>query len=291
MGRPCVKDLSDPFSKRIEKVVRTAVVEARRSWTCGALERHIAAQEAVSRSLVRQAIRNQIEKGLIEYRYTFGQSYLAMSFRHPVAISDRFTIVPPDYTGTVAADRLSLVIGPGGAFGSGRHPSTRLALTALEKAWLLGTSSGDTAVRSVIDIGTGSGILAIGAARLGAARVTALDIDACARMEAMSNIALNGATAVISVSPKPLEQVQGTFDAVLANLRLPTLIQLLKWLHDHLSPGGWMALSGLRDHEWPHLRRIYQEQGLQALWYRQEGGWVGCLLARGRGKGTRGLPW
>lgn len=290
MGRTRETDPQAPFSSRIETAVRSTVVGARRRWTFNALERHIAVREAVPRSLVRQSIRNQIQNGIIEYHYTFGQSYLAMSFRRPVEIGDRFTIVPPDYKGTLAADRLRLAIGSGAAFGNGGHPSTRLALTALERVWMPGPSSEDPAVPAVIDVGTGSGILAIAAARLGAARVTALEVDACARTEAVSNIALNGLAAAITVSSTPLEDIQGTFDGVLANLRLPTLMQISGWLRSHLSPGGWVVLSGLRDHEWPRLCTTYQEHGLHPLWHRQEGGWTGGLLACVRRRTPKACP-
>lgn len=278
MGQSRNADRHESFSARLETAVQAAVVGARRRWTAPALARDIAAREACARSLVRGAIRRLIEKGLIEYRYTFGQSYLEMSFRQPVEIGGRFTILPSDYTGRVAAERLPLFIGPGSAFGSGRHPTTRLALLAMEKAWESKLLASRDPMRSVIDIGTGSGILAIAAARLGAVTVTALDIDPCARTEAAANIARNTQTAVITVTSTPLDQIDGSFDAVIANLRLPTLIQLRGWVGRHLSAGGGMVVSGLRDSEWGRLEEIYRAAGWRSVWRHCEAGWAGGLL-------------
>jgi ribosomal protein L11 methyltransferase len=230
---------------------------------------------------VRAAIRGLIEQGALEYRYTFGQSYLAMSFRKPVDVSARFTIVPPDYSGNLPTHQYRIAIAPGVSFGSGRHPTTRLALRALEEGWVHLASNGLSSVPSVIDIGTGSGILAIAASCLGAESVMALDVDACARSEARMNIDLNPRAAVaVSVSDTPLASIENRFDLVIANLRLPTLIHISDWIQAHLQRNGCVVVSGFREDEWDRLLARYADQGFFSVWQRDLAGWSAGLFAR-----------
>ena len=105
-------------------------------------------------------------------------------YYHPVKISERFTIVPTweEYT-PVSTDELIIELDPGMAFGTGTHPTTVMCLQGLEKV----IKEGDT----VVDIGTGSGVLSIGARLLGAKSVHALDLDEVAVRSARENVALN----------------------------------------------------------------------------------------------------
>lgn len=270
----------DNHLPRFLDMAMALVVGARHRWTARELERHIARLEACPRALVRSAIRRLITQGLLEYSYTFGQSYLVISFRHPVDVGRGFTIMPPDYSGPMAPHRLPLVIGPGVSFGSGRHPTTRLALRALENSWSHIRADRAVPGGAVIDIGTGSGILAIAAARLGAETVMALDWDPCARSEAIHNIALNHGLPAITVSNRPLESLQSRFDLVIANLRLPTLAQLADWIVLHLNPGGYVVVSGVKTEELPGLVTLYGNHMFEPIWQRQEAGWTACVLQR-----------
>ena len=224
--------------------------------------------------MVRSAIRGLIEQGILEYTYTFGQSYLVMSFRHPVDVSPLFTIIPPDYAGDMSSHRHRIAIAPGVSFGSGRHPTTRLALGALEEGWFYLRSRGLSSIQKVIDIGTGSGILAIAASCLGAEAIMALDVDACARSEARMNIDLNPkAATAVAVSDTPLASIEKRFDLVMANLRLPTLIHLSAWIQSHLRSVGCAVVSGFREEEWDRLQACYARQGFHSLWQGSMAGW------------------
>ena len=272
--------LHPPAPESVETAVQAAVATARRRWTARDLEREIAARESCPREVVGTAIRRLVDGGILEYDYTFGQSYLVLSFHRPVAVGERFVILSPGCQDIAPADRVPLCLAPGSAFGSGRHPTTRLALQGLEKGWALAWSSAGSGSppTTVIDIGTGSGILAIAAARLGAVAVTAVDTDACARWEAAANIALNAATASIIVTGADLENLPGTFDMVIANLRLPTLIELLPWVRSHLQQKGCVVVSGIREDEWAVLKARYGDAGYHPVWHRCEAGWIGGLF-------------
>lgn len=245
--------LHPPAPESVETAVQAAVATARRRWTARDLEREIAARESCPREVVGTAIRRLVDGGILEYDYTFGQSYLVLSFHLPVAVGERFVILSPGCQDIAPADRVPLCLAPGSAFGSGRHPTTRLALQGLEKGWALAWSSAGSGSPppTVIDIGTGSGILAI---------------------------ALNAATASIIVTGADLENLPGTFDMVIANLRLPTLIQLLPWVRSHLQQKGCVVVSGIREDEWAVLKARYGDAGYHPVWHRCEAGWIGGLF-------------
>ncbi|MCB2166325.1 MAG: 50S ribosomal protein L11 methyltransferase [Deltaproteobacteria bacterium] len=259
-------------------MIHEKVTVSRRRLTFKDLEKQIGAIDGVPKSLVRAAIRSLIEAGILEYRYTFGQSYLELSFRNPVEVSNVFTIVPPGYTGQLPPHRLPIAISPGVSFGSGRHPTTRLSLQALESTWAYRTLHDRAAVQTVLDIGTGSGILAIAASCLGASTITALDIDACARAEARLNVGLNPGAEGVQVSDRPLSSFNGRFDLVIANLRQPTLVALSGWVASHLAPSGCLVVSGFRDEEQDRLLACYADHGFQPLWQKELAGWCAALL-------------
>ena len=280
-GRHITRTSAHPALAHIQKKIHQQVIGSRRRLTFSDLERQVAHQQNCPRADVRAAIRGLIEQGILEYRYTFGQSYLSISFRKPVDVSARFTIVPPDYSGNLPTHQYPIAIAPGVSFGSGRHPTTRLALQALEEGWRHLASKGFSSIQSVIDIGTGSGILAIAASCLGAESVMALDVDACARSEARMNIDLNPrATVAVSVSNTPLASIEKRFDMVIANLRLPTLNKISDWIQAHLQSDGCIVASGFREDEWDRLLARYADLGFCSVWQRDLAGWSAGLFAR-----------
>ena len=134
---------------------------------------------------------------------------------------------------------LVLWIDPGRSFGSGSHPSTQLALAELERL-LEGNES-------VLDVGCGSGILAVAAARLGATRVLAIDIDNSAPDVTAGNARANGVDEFIEVSTDPLGDVTETFNVVVANMLASTLIELAPDLIGAVRPRGRLVISGILD--------------------------------------------
>ena len=163
----------------------------------------------------------------------------------PIRISERLWIVPswhepPD------PEAIALVLDPGMAFGTGSHPTTRLCLEWLERAVSPGVS--------VLDYGCGSGILAIAAARFGAAEVLGVDIDAQAVAVARSNAERNGVRAHFADSANTL---QGQFDIVVANILSNPLKALAPALCAHVRPGGRLALSGILAEQTDELIAAY----------------------------------
>ena len=151
----------------------------------------------------------------------------------PIPINNRLWIVPSWHVAPDPA-AINLILDPGMAFGTGSHPTTRLCLE-----WLCDTLQGGEAV---LDYGCGSGILAIAAAKLGAASVLGVDIDDNALTAACDNAATNGVDLALRHSRAPLDE---TFDCVVANILTNPLCVLAPLLAARVAPGGRIALSGV----------------------------------------------
>jgi ribosomal protein L11 methyltransferase len=128
-------------------------------------------------------------------------------------------------------------IDTGRSFGTGGHPSTRLLLGELA-----GRLKGG---ESVLDVGCGSGVLAVTAARLGAGSVLGIDIEPEALAVTGANAALNGLSASVGTSTASIEDLEAAFDVIVANIGAATLIQMAAALQSRLAGGGWIGLSGL----------------------------------------------
>ncbi|MBV8774999.1 MAG: 50S ribosomal protein L11 methyltransferase [Deltaproteobacteria bacterium] len=160
----------------------------------------------------------------------------------PFPIGQRLLIVPP-WRQPVNSDRIRVVIRPGQAFGTGHHPSTSGTLSAIERLCRSGQ------ITRALDVGTGSGILAIAMVKMGVAEVTAIETDAAALANAKENARLNRAGASIQFSTTPLSSVRGRFGLIAANILSSTLIQLSPELTARLRRRGHLVLSGILSRE------------------------------------------
>lgn len=163
---------------------------------------------------------------------------------------------------------LVVSIDPGGCFGSGSHPTTRIMLGELQQRMAPGAS--------VFDVGTGSGVLAVAAARLGAARVVAVDIEAEAVEITRANAAGNGVAGLVSASTTDAAAVAGTFDVVVANLTAAVLAGLAGALVAAVASDGVLLLSGLLPGQWPHVADRFD--ALPVVDVVTLEGWVGVVL-------------
>jgi ribosomal protein L11 methyltransferase len=188
----------------------------------------------------------------------------------PFAVGNKFYIVPLK-TGKqfVPPDRLPIWLEPGMAFGTGTHETTQLCLEAVEDHLKPGMS--------FLDVGTGSGILALGAVRLGAARIVACDSDPVAVRIARSNAIVNRCTSRLRFISGEIQNVRGSpFDLVVANLTLEIIQELLEPIRDRLSNKGKLILSGILSRQLSHLRPNLRRNALSVSDYRKKGEWV-CL--------------
>jgi ribosomal protein L11 methyltransferase len=202
----------------------------------------------------------------------------------PIRIG-RSLVVVPSWLPPPEGPLLPIFLDPGMAFGTGTHPSTRLALAALEDHLRPG--------RSVADLGCGSGVLSIAAARLGAGRILALDIDPEAVRATKENAARNGMGSAIEVRQGSLEMLleRPPFDLLLANILAPVLQGLLgEGLAEALTPGGTVVLSGILEDQLDGLRQTAESKGLRFVEARGEDDWRALVLngtpPPGRGGGA-----
>ncbi len=155
-------------------------------------------------------------------------------------------LVRPTWSEAVAGDSVELVLDPGMAFGTGLHPTTQQCLEALSMLPLEG--------KSVLDVGTGSGILAIAAAKRGASPVVAVDTDSLAVGAARENAVRNG--VAIPVGEGSAADVPGRFDVVIANIVSPVLQRIAPDLAARLSGGGTLLVAGAQPQHGRDLTRL-----------------------------------
>jgi ribosomal protein L11 methyltransferase len=170
-----------------------------------------------------------------------------------------------------STERIPVIIEPSMAFGTGEHPTTRLCLEALEQC------VGQSHSKSLLDIGTGTGILAIAAAKLGIADITALDSDPVAIEIAHENIKINN-TPVVVVSGSPLHAVSGTYDVIVGNLTSDTIKALFHDSMKRLSMGGTCIFSGILEEQKDDMLSFFRAQGIQNIETGERDGWCSMLF-------------
>lgn len=190
-------------------------------------------------------------------------------------IGRRLVIRPTWRRHRSAPDDVVLALDPGMAFGTGLHPTTRLCLTALESIADRGRLGG----ARVLDVGCGSGILAIAALRLGAERAVGLDTDPIAIEATRANARRNRVARRLRADLGSLPSGRGPFDVVLANLIAGLLVPLAPLLRDEVAPGGLLLASGIFIDREAEVRGAFEAAGLVVDERAVEGDWV-ALTAR-----------
>ncbi len=179
-------------------------------------------------------------------------------------------LIRPTWSRPESSDAIELVLDPGMAFGTGLHPTTRQCLEAVSTLALEG--------RSVLDIGTGSGILAIAAAKRGASPVVAVDTDPLAVEAARENALRNG--MAIPIGQGSAAEVPGRFDVVLANLVSPVLQRIAPHLAARLASRGTLVVAGVSAPAERETREAFAQLRLGVLDRTQRDDWVALALRR-----------
>ena len=190
-------------------------------------------------------------------------------------IGERVVIRPPWRDHQPVDDQVVVVLDPGMAFGTGLHPSTRLSVLGVEQV----VESGDR----VIDVGTGSGILAIAALKLGAAHADCVDVESVAVRATRENADRNGVSDRLNVSlgsAGPGEPFQGEYDVVLANIIARILIELAPHLVAATRPGGHLVLAGIIESREDEVVEAFTTYGASVTTRRQHDDWVSLVLTR-----------
>ena len=188
----------------------------------------------------------------------------------PLRIGQRLLIRPLWIPREPGEDDIEIALDPGMAFGTGTHPTTQLCLEALERRVQPG--------QDLLDLGTGSGILAIASVKLGARRVLALDHDPLAVEAARSNAEANGVAAKVCCAQGSLDCLLGSsrrFDLAVVNILARIIIELAgQGLAQVIRPGGTAVFSGIIDTQLDEVEQALASGGLQPLARRQMGDWM-----------------
>ena len=197
-------------------------------------------------------------------------------FFKPLRVGSRFVVKPPWARIRLKRGEIPIEITPGMAFGTGTHATTKLCMESLEKRL-------KKRGLSVLDVGTGSGILSIAAGRLGAGEVLGIDIDQLAVEIARENVSRNQVSDTVRIKKGRIGDIRKRFDLVVANLDFRSLKKMRMALIRHIKRQGFLILSGVLETEEERLRQHYIETKLlQWVETDLEGEWV-CLTFRKKG--------
>lgn len=224
-----------------------------------------------ARERAREAVLAMLPDATIELLDVPDEDWAARSQAALTSIQAGALTVAPPWDAPDVSHPATIVINPAMGFGTGHHATTRLCLLALQKEEIDGAD--------VIDVGTGSGVLAIAAARLGAARVVAVDNDQDAIDNAVENVARNGVDLDLRcISIDELRGLEGRFDVVVANLTGAALVRFAVHLQRLARENGRLVLSGILSEE---ADAVVEAFGASALVERTaEGEWVCFRLRR-----------
>jgi ribosomal protein L11 methyltransferase len=198
-------------------------------------------------------------------------------YYHVTHIGRRLVIRPSWREYTLAADEVVITLDPGMAFGTGLHPTTRMCLEQVERRVRPGMR--------VLDVGTGSGILALAAAKLGAAHVYAIDNSSVAVESATENATMNGLSDRITVVEGTLDEAQaermaGQYDLVLANIIAHIIGALAPQLARVLAPQGVLVVSGIIEERRADAEGPLLEAGLELVEQTMIDDWLALVLRR-----------
>jgi ribosomal protein L11 methyltransferase len=195
-------------------------------------------------------------------------------YYHPVKISERFTIVPTweEYT-PVSSDELIIELDPGMAFGTGTHPTTVMCIQALERT----VRKSDR----VVDVGTGTGVLSIASAMLGASSVLALDLDEVAVKSAIINSKLNKTNEVVTVSQNNLlDGVNQEADVVVANILAEVIVRFTDDVARVVKKDGYFISSGIILQKKDEVRAAIERSGFEIIETIQMEDWIAMIAKR-----------
>ena len=244
-----------------------------------------AADEPRVRDLVTSTLGDDAPRGTLDREDLTVTDWVSETLRELAPVhAGRFTVHGAHDAEAVANRPITVQIDAGRAFGTGHHGTTSGCLMMLEKC-LRRSSSRHMRLRSALDVGTGSGVLAIALAKVLRIPVLATDIDSVATRVARKNCQLNGVAAHVTCETAtgfehPCFANFGDVDLVFANILAGPLQQLAKPMAHHLNPGAHVILSGLLPHQQPRLVARYRSQGLVLDEALIHDGWLTLLMRK-----------
>ena len=214
-------------------------------------------------------------EGTISTSYIADQDWNTVwqKYYHVINLSRHLAIVPEwELYKPAFPDQQIITMDPGLAFGTGNHQTTQLAMLGIERAMVKPLS--------VVDVGTGSGILAIAAHKLGAKSVLGTDISDESMTAAKENAGLNDFADLKLQKTSLLADVEGKFDLIVANILAEILLDLIPQLDSHLNEDGQVIFSGIDYLQLPKIEQALSENGFKIDMKMRAGRWIGLCISR-----------
>lgn len=186
----------------------------------------------------------------------------------------RIVIIPPWVEHKPSGDEIVIEINPSLAFGTGHHESTRLCLAGIEEL----IDGGN--VRSMLDVGCGSGVLSICAALMGVPDITGFDMDPVAVKESLKNAEKNSVDGKINFYTGLIDESEGIYDLIVANVYVEPILSMKEAFSDRLLPGGRLVVSGIPVSRGPEALEGLAKAGFKVHKERTEGQWVSYALRK-----------
>lgn len=241
------------------------------------LGRLIGKKFSIKRSQVKRIIQYLISCGELEYIDVYGRTVIIPSFSKPVKITSKIILKPPGVKVNPDKQEIVITLEKGIAFGRGNHPTTRLCLEALTDLFE-NEMNINSNLHQTLDIGTGTGVLAIAAALFGSKYVYGCDIDSIAVQEAKKNVCLNNLEERVDVDTSFSKEK--FYDLIIANLRYPTLISLYETMDSMLLSSGYFVLSGMKTDEVSKIISCYKKNNAAVIWKKSDKQWCAIIFKK-----------
>lgn len=227
---------------------------------------------------VNELILHDLDKGQgkIECREIHEEDWATSwkEFFHPIKVGERVVIKPSWEEYTKAPDEIVIELDPGMAFGTGTHHTTTMCVRCIEEL----VKKDDI----VFDVGTGSGVLAVIAAKLGAKKVTAVDFDNVAVRVAKENVGFNHVEDKVEVAQSDLmANITGEADVIIANIIADIIIRMLPSIPGKLKDNGYFIASGIIAERIADVTKAVSENNMMIERVREEGGWAAMVIRKG----------
>jgi ribosomal protein L11 methyltransferase len=201
-------------------------------------------------------------------------------FNEPFSPVPSITVQPWTPSFQTMGDKGTIVIDTNNAFGTGKHPTTKLCLEWIERfsrgalngGWLIG--------REALDFGCGTGLLAVAAVKLGAKRALGVELDNLSVQTALRNVALNGLEDRIQILEGAWDMVRGTYDLILCNLVVSALLRTGDHIPKHLKKGGRLVVSGMGEAQAVEMETFFRGLDLLATHSSSYKGWASMVLKK-----------
>lgn len=264
----------------IEKCIIEIIRESETKITITDLNGKKLCLKKAGKKKIKAAVKNLLEDGRLEYLYVFGNSFLTESYNRPVRVSKHVVLKPCEKKFRGSSDDIVISLLQGASFGSGEHPTTRLSLMAMEYALMdEGLLKGLNRTRA-LDIGTGSGVLAIASVLMGIGKAVGIDIDPCSISEARKNAAINNLSDKIIIENRTVERTDDKYTLIIANLRYPTLMSICSQISKIADDNGVLVFSGFKDTEIADIKKRYMSAGFSFVWEKHEKKWGAVVFFR-----------